>query len=260
MKRIWSIALVALVFAACNSSVKNKEGDSASDAGSILLHKVKVTEVIQTSQYTYLKGTEGGKNYWMAIAKDDVETGEELFYFSANVTPMENFHSTELDRNFDKILFISKVSRESNGGGTAMAADPHAGVSMGSNPHAGMGMGSTSAHSGRKQADPSEGIHVEKAQGGITIAELYENAKTYAGKKVKISGVVVKVNNQIMGRNWVHIQDGTKYGKDYDLTFTTQDEVNVNDVVIIEGEVAIDKDFTSGYFYPVIVENTNVLN
>ena len=252
MKRIWIIAMVALVFAACNSSVKNKESDSASDAGSILMHKVKIIEVIQTSQYTYLKGVEGGKDYWMAIARDDVKTDEVLFYFSANVTPMENFHSTELDRNFDKILFISKISRESNVGTGAMTMD--------NNPHTGMGMGTETAHSGRKQADPSEDIHVEKAQGGVTIAELYENAKNYAGKKVKVSGVVVKVNNQIMGRNWVHIQDGTKYGEDYDLTFTTQDVVNVNDVVIIEGEVAVDKDFTSGYFYPVIVENTKVLN
>lgn len=259
MKKIWIIAMVTLVFAACNSSVKNKESDSTSDAGSILLHKVKVSEVVQTSKYTYLKGTEGGKEYWMAISKEDVKTGEELFYFSANVTPMENFHSTELERDFDKILFISKISRESNGGGSSMQSNPHAGMSMDSDPHAGMGMGSSNAHTGRKQTEAEEGIHVEKAQGGLTIAELYENAKSYAGEKVKVRGVVVKVNNQIMGRNWVHIQDGTKYGKDYDLTCTTQDEVIVNDEVTIEGEVAIDKDFTSGYFYPVIIENTKVL-
>lgn len=260
MKKIWIIALMALVVAACNSSNKNKESESTADAGSILLHKVKVNEVIQTSQYTYLNVKEGKNDYWTAIAKDDVKTGEDLFYFSANVTPMENFHSTELDRDFDKILFISKISRESNGGGAGTASDPHAGVSMGSDPHAGMGMGASAAHTGRKQADPSEDIHVEKAPGGLTIAELYANAKSYEGKKVKVSGVVVKVNNQIMGRNWIHLQDGTKHGDDYDLTCTTQDVVNVNDVVIIEGEVAIDKDFTSGYFYPVIVENTKVLN
>ena len=215
-----------------------------------MLHKVTVNEVIQTSQYTYLKADEAGSEYWMAVVKDDVTPGEELFYFSANVTPMENFHSTELNRDFDRILFVSKISRENGGGGMSMDADPHAGT----------GMESSTMHSGHIQADASEGIHVDKAPAGVTVVELYENAKNYVGKKVKVSGVVVKVNNQIMGRNWVHIQDGTKYEDNYDLTCTTQDNVNVNDVITIEGEVAIDKDFTSGYFYPVIVENTKVLN
>lgn len=218
------------------------------------MHKVKAKEVIQTSQYTYVLAAENNTEYWMAISKDEVEVGEELFYFNASVTPMENFHSKELERDFDKILFISKVSRESSSAGMSSA------MSDAGNPHAGMTMSNEPAHSGRKQSDAEADIKVEKAQGGITIAELYESPKGFAGKKVKISGVVVKVNNQIMGRNWVHIQDGTKFGEDYDLTFTTQDVVTLNDVVIIEGEVAIDKDFTSGYFYPVIVEDAKVVN
>ncbi|MFA9389569.1 MAG: GW dipeptide domain-containing protein [Prolixibacteraceae bacterium] len=250
MQKFVILVFTVMLFAACNSSVKNNQSSDTNDAGSIVLHKVDVEEVIQTSTYTYLLVTEKGEKYWTAISKDDIKTGEELFYFSANVTTMENFHSTELDRDFDRILFISKISKENGAGGALV--DPHAAMGMGSQ--------SETAHTGRKQAEPGADIQVKKAEGGMTIAELYANPKSFSGKKVKISGVVVKVNNQIMGKNWVHIQDGTKYNDEYDLTFTTQDLVNLNDVVVIEGEVGIDKDFTSGYFYPVIVENTKVLN
>lgn len=243
MRKLWIVVFSVFALMACNSSVKKGDVESAESTGSPFLHKVEVKEVIQTPVYTYLNVSEKQEKYWMAITKDEISVGDELFYFSANVTTMENFHSKELDRNFDRVLFVSQVSKEKEG--TISIGQPQA---------------ATAAHTGRKQADPSVDIKVNKAEGGITIAELYENPKSFSGKKVKISGVVVKVNNQIMGRNWVHIQDGTKFNNEYDLTFTTQEMVELNDVVVIEGEVSIDKDFTSGYFYPVIVEDGKVLN
>lgn len=257
MKKLWIVVISMMVFAACNSSVKKSGVENADSMESPLLHKVKVDEVIQTSEYTYLDVTEKNEKYWIAVLKDDIKIGEELFYFTAAVTPMENFHSTELNRDFERILFISQISKES--GETMTIGNPQ--EQMGGHAEMMSGHGEmAAAHSGRKQADAASDIKVKKAEGGITIAELYENPKNYAGKKVKISGVVVKVNNQIMGRNWIHIQDGTKHGEDYDLTITTQEATNLNDVVVIEGTVSIDKDFTSGYFYPVIVEDANVLN
>ena len=58
-----------------------------------------------------------------------------------------------------------------------------------------------------------------------------------------------------MNKNWVHLQDGTKDGDNFDLVITTLDAVNTGDVVIFEGVVTLDKDFGSGYFYEVIVED-----
>ena len=242
MKKIIQIALVVLLATACGQKKKTEKTEGTT--GDFMFHKVIVDEVIQTTGYTYLNVTEKGDNYWVAVSKDDYMPGEELFYFEASVTTMEDFHSKELNRDFDKILFLSQVSKDKN------KVSPHQ-----TNP----AMGST-AHSGRKEATENDAISVEKAAGGITIADLYEHKTDYANKKVKIRGVVVKVNNQIMGRNWVHIQDGTKYQDDYDLTVTTQATVQMNDKITVEGVVGIDKDFTSGYFYPVIVESANVIN
>ena len=112
---------------------------------------------------------------------------------------------------------------------------------------------------GKKAAPVEANVKVEAAAGGITIAELYANKANYSDKKVKLKGAVVKVNDQIMGRNWIHLQDGTKNGEDFDLTLTTQATVLVGDVITIEGVVALAKDFGSGYFYPLIIEDATIV-
>ena len=58
-----------------------------------------------------------------------------------------------------------------------------------------------------------------------------------------------------MDRNWVHLKDGTSHSGKSDLTFTTLEEVKVGDIVILEGTVALEKEYGAGYIYPLIVEN-----
>ena len=82
----------------------------------------------------------------------------------------------------------------------------------------------------------------------------------YNNKTVRIKGKVVKYNPAIMNVNWLHIQDGTDFNGEFDLTVTTKAEVNVNDIVIIEGTVALNKDFGAGYTYAIIVENASITN
>ena len=98
-------------------------------------------------------------------------------------------------------------------------------------------------------------ISVTVAVGGVTIAQIFSNVNMYASKIVKVKGKVVKVNNGIMKTNWVHIQDGTSAGSDFDLTVTTNDNVNVGDVVTFEGSLVLNKDFGYGYSYKVLLEN-----
>ena len=118
-----------------------------------------------------------------------------------------------------------------------------------SNPHGQMG---------RKVVEQDETISIEPAEGGVTVASLFENKADYAGKEVLVRGKVVKVNNGIMDRNWVHIQDGTGVDGKYDLTLTTTETVAVGDIVTMQGTVAVEKDFGAGYFYDVIIENAVV--
>ena len=74
------------------------------------------------------------------------------------------------------------------------------------------------------------------------------------------SGKVVKANSSIMGRNWIHIRDGSgaREKKDDDLTVTTQDGAAVGDIVVVKGVVHVDRDFGAGYSYPVVVEDAKV--
>ena len=111
---------------------------------------------------------------------------------------------------------------------------------------------------GRQEAVEHWGISVAKADGGVSIGELYSRRKSFEGKTVRIRGEVVKFSGGIMNRNWVHIQDGTKDGDNFDLTITTQDSVKVGDLVLFEGKVALDKDFGAGYFYGLILEEARL--
>ncbi|MCF6352598.1 MAG: hypothetical protein L3J06_06275 [Cyclobacteriaceae bacterium] len=93
----------------------------------------------------------------------------------------------------------------------------------------------------------------------ITIAELFANKNNYANKTVKIKGEVKKYNSKIMSKNWIHLQDGTEHSGENDLTITSQMEVKTGDIVTFEGKIILDKDFGSGYFYKIIMEDGKVV-
>ena len=57
-------------------------------------------------------------------------------------------------------------------------------------------------------------VSVTPCDGCITISDLLLNKQAYAGKVIRIKGNVTKYNPEIMGKNWVHIQDGTESGAD----------------------------------------------
>jgi hypothetical protein len=64
-----------------------------------------------------------------------------------------------------------------------------------------------------------------------------------------------------MGRNWIHIQDGTgsEMKKYHNLVCTSKTDIaDVGDVVTITGTLIKDRDFGSGYKYAVIIEDTKI--
>ncbi len=91
-----------------------------------------------------------------------------------------------------------------------------------------------------------------------SIAELYQEKDQLKGKQVKLHGKVVKVNNGIMNRNFIHLQDGTGEKGTNDITITSQDTAKVGDEVTAVGTVTVDLDFGAGYTYPVIVEKATI--
>ncbi len=136
------------------------------------------------------------------------------------------------------------------------------GISIGVLTAGGDALASSKAASGgseeAKAPAVSGPIKVEKAKGAdaYTVSEAYENAAKLDKKTVVVRGKVVKLSKAIMGKNWVHMQDGSgDPGKGTnDLVFTSKDDPKVGSVVTAKGTLYKDKDFGSGYKYKVIVE------
>lgn len=199
------------------------------------LKEVVVKELIQTTNYTYLKLNEDGEEYWSAIPRSE-EIKEGGTYYFDNFMEMKDFPSKELDKTFDNIYFIQELRTEPFAAG--QPADEKRGTPK----------------AGNHEIEPLEPI-----EGGITIGQLYANLSKYGGEMIKIRGVVVKYTEGVMGKNWVHIQDGTYSGDKFDLTITTDASCELGDKVTFEGIVVLDKDFGYGYAYDVIIEDAKLL-
>lgn len=93
-----------------------------------------------------------------------------------------------------------------------------------------------------------------------TVAALNQNKATLAGKTISAQGKVVKVNNGIMGRNFVHVQDGTGDAATAtnNLIVTSKQTAAVGDQVTVSGVVVVNRDFGAGYSYPLLIEEASI--
>ena len=100
---------------------------------------------------------------------------------------------------------------------------------------------------------------IERADGGQTVAEVYAGKDEFEGEPVLIRGKIVKVNAGIMGKNWLHLRDGSGGEGTNDLTVTTVDILPaVGDTVVVSGPLSLDREFGMGYTYPLIIEDAEV--
>lgn len=197
------------------------------------IHEITVEEVLQTTSYTYLLANENGITSWLALPKMDAAVGEVYFYQSG--TEMRDFKSAELNRIFDSIMLLPGIQ-------SAETIEKD-----------------TAALQNTKPLAKEEKIAIIPVEGSITIAALFANKEIYSNKVVKIKGKVVKFNSNILGKNWIHLQDGSEHEGKNDLTITTDIETQVGDIILIEGMVILNKDFGSGYFYNVIMEEGKIV-
>ena len=202
-----------------------------------------VLETMNASSYTYVRVKTDAGDVWAASSEFKVAVGDRITL--ALEMPMENFRSESLKRDFPLIYFTTRIGRE----GEVPQATPAmmAGHSQ---------TGAADARAAAAQVTEP----VQAAPGGMTVASVWANRKSLAGKTVTVRGKVVKFNGGIMGRNWIHIQDGTGAAADgtHDLLVTSDAAATVGDVITVTGTVAIDKDFTAGYAYAVLIENAKI--
>jgi hypothetical protein len=97
--------------------------------------------------------------------------------------------------------------------------------------------------------------NISRVEDGNNIAEIHAEKAKLNGKIIRVRGQVTRFAEDVMGKNWLHIQDNSSFD---DLTVTTDNTVAVGDVVVIEGELELDKDFDYGYVFSLIVQSAKV--
>lgn len=206
----------------------------------------KILQTMDSAGYTYIHiQKKNGDKTWVAVSATPVKVGSQISFKGG--MEMVNFESKTLKRTFDKILFADGVISAPAGKGHEGDLNKAPAVSPGSK---------------AAVTDKDAKISVAKATGpnAYSIQEAYANKTKLNKKKVVIKGKVVKVSARIMGKNWIHIQDGTgkQASENHDLVCTSNDMADVGDVVTVSGTLAKDKDFGGGYKYAVIVEDATV--
>lgn len=187
-----------------------------------------VVDTLNGGGYTYLQIDDTKKKYWIAVEGTQVEKGTEVRF--TEELRAKDFESKSLNRKFDEIVFASNLqyrTKATEAGNLALITEQV-------------------KESPFKQKDT------------LSVKEAWEKRVSLKDKTIAIRGKVVKASPNIMGRNWVHIQDGTGEGNEVGrVVFTSSELPKVGDIVTASGVVRVDKDFGSGYIYKIIVENAS---
>lgn len=203
----------------------------------------KVLETMNSGGYSYVRiQKKNNDKIWVAVPESPVKVGTQMSFQPG--MEMKNFESKSLKRTFDSVIFSGGVAAAQASSTAGSAAKKDQAPSLGSKGAA---------------TSKEEKISVTKATGpnATTVEAAYSNSAKLDKKKVVIRGKVVKVSTGIMGKNWVHIQDGTgtQAKGTHNLVCTSSETAKLGDVITVTGTLAKDRDFGSGYRYDAIVEN-----
>lgn len=197
----------------------------------------EVQETQDAGNYTYLRIKTAEGEVWAAVTKAPVQKGAKVTV--ANAMLMSNFESKALKKTFTTILFGSLAGANQGDVGAKAAVDAHAAAGV--------------------KAEAPAPVKVPKASGpnAYTVAEITGTAAALKDKPILVSGQVIKYNGGVMGKNWIHLQDGSGAAANgtHDILLTTLDEAKPGDIVTVSGVVRTDKDFGSGYTYKVLIED-----
>jgi len=200
-----------------------------------------VLDTMDAGGYTYIQVEQNGKQFWAAAPETNVVIGEVVSL--TNPMTQKNFTSPTLNRTFPIIYFVSEIRKT----GDIVPLPEH----------------TDQANQTPPNPSPPPTISFEgitTPEGGMTIEKIYANKAKLENMSVTFRGKVVKYNPNIMGVNWIHVQDGTGKEGTKDITVTSQTDANLNDTVVVTGIVTLNKDFGSGYQYDLIIEHAEVIN
>lgn len=191
----------------------------------------ELIETFDSGGYTYVHLKTDKGSVWAAGPKTRINKSDKVSFIGK--VAMIDFYSKSLDRKFKNIYFVDAFIINGVKAG-AMVIDPHKKI---------------------KQPEATKLKTFEKAKNGKTIAEILKNKDTLAGKIVKVRGQVSKYTAGVMGKNWLHIRDSSS---DQDITITTDTSAKLNDIVLAEGKLILNKNYGYGYVYEVLIEDAKL--
>jgi hypothetical protein len=203
-----------------------------------------VLETTNASRYTYVQIDTGKGTMWAAGPVFSVKVGDRVTVEGG--MPAKNFKSKALNRTFEDLCLAGSITLAGSEGPS------HAGG------HGKMPAGHPVIAGTAEAGTPPIMEPIQKPEGGKTVAEVWAGKAALADKTVVVRAKVVKVSSKILGKNWLHLQDGTGATGENDLVVTTTAVVKVGEVVTVSGTIHVDKDFGSGYRYDVIMEDATV--
>jgi hypothetical protein len=194
----------------------------------------EVLEVLDGGAFTYLRLKTADGETWAAVKRAAIAPGARVVL--DDPLPMQNFESKALQRRFDVLVFGTLADAAGRATPVAPASPALPGPQT---------------------------PRTAKAEGpdARTVAEIHAERLALKDHPVVVRAKVVKVNAGVMGRNWIHLRDGSGSPADGsdDVVATSSEEPNVGDVVVAKGTVRTDLDFGSGYAYRVLVEDAKFL-
>ena len=225
-------AAVALLLAAIGITVHAAPPAQAAAPTPPMTGEVLETQNVDGYTYLRLKTAQQGE-VWAAVPTTTVKKGAQVTI--GNPMTMHDFESKTLKKKFDTIVFGQIVE-------------------PGAKP--------VSPHGAAPATNAAAVAKVPKATGpdAKTVAEVVTGKAKLKDKTVLVRGQVVKVNLGIMGKNWVHLQDGSGSAAagTHDILVTTKDTAVVGDIVNAKGTVRTDVTVGPGYAYAVLIEDAAV--
>ena len=222
------------------SIAKKTAGTSSTDIVDTEIHKINILEVIPASNYVYLKVKEDKDQFWIATEKGEINKDSTYFYREALLKT--EFKSKIHDRVFDSIWFVTKLVTQMHGAKYTSGTFDKTQIS-------------------KDKKEPVDVTSVEDKNISYKIypeiSAFLDDPNKFEGQAVQLKGKCVKVNSNIMNKNWIHLKDGSQ--DDFDLIITTNMSAQEGDIITIQAMVALNKDYGAGYSYDLILENGVIL-
>lgn len=240
-----SILFSTLILPAQNKSKieEKKTGEIGTKQKKLIVHRGIVISKFKSGNYIYVEFKDKDKSKWAAAYAVVAAKGDTIELI--NPMEMRDFYSKSLKRTFKSIFFkgvINAVGQKSN--------KPETGKIPGKTI---LGM--------KKKADLKTVIKpgsVKKAEGGYSIAECFNLRSKLKNEIVMVRGIVVKVSSKILGKNWIHIQDGSGKPGENDITVTTGSDIKKGDIILVKGKIKYQKSIGQGYIFPAIIEDAEI--